>query len=318
MTADPAARSLLAQMVRDELALPLPAAITAMAAWIAGHGRGSASAVLFYGSNLRSGALDGILDFYVLVDSLRGWYGRALPAAANHVLPPSILYFEREHEGQTLRAKVAVLRTDQFLAAMAVDGLDTTMWARYSQPAALAWARDAAASDAATVAVTKAVVSAATWAARLGPEQGAAVDFWDALFRRTYGAELRVEKSARAQTLTAWAAPRYEAMLPLAWRASGLPFQRIEASGALRPELSARARRRAASGWRRRHLLGKPLNFVRLMKSAYTFVGGVDYVLWKIERHSGVKVVLTPWQRRHPILASPFVLWDLRRRGAVR
>ena len=67
-----------------------------------------------------------------------------------------------------------------------------------------------------------------------------------------------------------------------------------------------------------RHALGKPLNFVRLMKSAYTFDGGVDYVLWKIERHSGVRMVLTPWQRRHPILASPWVFWQLKKRGAIR
>ena len=71
-------------------------------------------------------------------------------------------------------------------------------------------------------------------------------------------------------------------------------------------------------GWSLRHALGKPLNFVRLMKSAYTFDGGVDYLIWKIERHSGVRMGVTPWQRRHPILASPYVLWQLKKRGAIR
>ena len=74
----------------------------------------------------------------------------------------------------------------------------------------------------------------------------------------------------------------------------------------------------AAVGWSLRHALGKPLNFVRLMKSAYTFDGGVDYLIWKIERHSGVRMEITPWQRRHPILASPYVLWQLKKRGAIR
>ena len=34
------------------------------------------------------GNLEGVLDYYVLVDSLRRWYGRWLPAAANHQIQP--------------------------------------------------------------------------------------------------------------------------------------------------------------------------------------------------------------------------------------
>lgn len=314
-----AARAALRDAVATELALPLPPAITDVAEMLAARGHGAATAVLFYGSNLRSGALDGVLDYYVLVDSLRGWYGpgRWLPAAANRILPPSILYLEPQWQGQTLRAKVAVLRADQFRRAMRRSGLDTTMWARYSQPAALAWHRDAASRDAAVAAVTDAVISAAGWAGRLGPAIGAANDYWQALFKRTYGAELRVEKASRTDSLMAYGGERYDRLLPLAWAADSLRFETLS-DGRLRPAVSAVARWLAASGWSLRHLLGKPLNFVRLMKSAYTFDGGVDYVLWKIERHSGVRMELTPWQRRHPILASPYVLWQLRKRGAIR
>jgi hypothetical protein len=55
-----------------------------------------------------------------------------------------------------------------------------------------------------------------------------------------------------------------------------------------------------------------------LAKSAYTFEGGIDYVLWKIERHSGVRVQLAPWQRRHPLLAAPGLIRKLRRDGVIR
>jgi hypothetical protein len=57
---------------------------------------------------------------------------------------------------------------------------------------------------------------------------------------------------------------------------------------------------------------------LRLAKGAFTFVGGVDYLLWKIERHSGVKTTVTAWQRRHPLLAAPGLAWRLYRRGAFR
>jgi hypothetical protein len=311
------ARASLRAAIAEELALPLPEAIGHVAEVLAARGHGAATAVLFYGSNLRSGNLEGVLDYYVLVDSLRRWYGRWLPAAANRVLPPSILYVETPWAGQTLRAKVAVLRVDQFRRAMRRRGLDTTMWARYSQPAALAWSRDAAGREAAVEAVADAVISAAGWAARLGPARGPAGEYWQSLFKRTYGAELRVERASRTDSLMAYGGPRYDRLLPLAWTADGLAFATLP-GGTLSPALGSGARRAARWGWALRHALGKPLNFVRLMKSAYTFDGGVDYVLWKIERHSGVKMELTPWQRRHPILASPWVFWQLKKRGAIR
>ena len=220
-------------------------------------------------------------------------------------------------DGRKLRAKVAVLRKDQFRRGMRRGGLDTTMWARYSQPAALAWCRDEAARADVVASVGEAVVSAASWAARLGPESGPAGDYWQALYKRTYSAELRVEKASRTDSLMAFAGDRYAALLPIAWAAAGIAHD-TKADGTVRPVISAADRRSAEAGWSLRHGLGKPLNFVRLVKSAYTFDGGVDYLLWKIERHSGVKMELTPWQRRHPILASPRVLLELRRRGAIR
>ena len=316
MTSNPA-RAALQTAIADELALPLPPAIHQVAAMLAERGHGSVVAVLFYGSNLRSGELDGVLDYYVLVDSLRSWYGKRLPAAANRLLPPNILYLEPEVDGRKLRAKVAVLRADQFRRGMRRGGLDTTMWARYSQPAALAWNRDNAGRDEVITSISEAVISAAGWAARLGPESGPAGDYWQALYKRTYSAELRVEKASRTDSLMAFGGDRYTSLLPLAWDAVGLAYTTAE-DGVLTPQLSASDRQSAAAGWALRHGLGKPLNFVRLVKSAYTFDGGVDYLLWKIERHSGVKMELTPWQRRHPILASPRVLWELRRRGAIR
>ena len=67
-----------------------------------------------------------------------------------------------------------------------------------------------------------------------------------------------------------------------------------------------------------RTVQGKILSILRLMKAAYTFQGGADYLIWKIERHSGVKVELTPAQRKHPIWAGITTFWRLYRQGAFR
>jgi hypothetical protein len=57
---------------------------------------------------------------------------------------------------------------------------------------------------------------------------------------------------------------------------------------------------------------------LRLVKAVFTFDGGADYVAWKIQRHSGVRVDISDWQRRHPLLASPVLAIRYWRRGAFR
>jgi len=70
--------------------------------------------------------------------------------------------------------------------------------------------------------------------------------------------------------------------------------------------------------WFLRRANGKFVSFSRLVKGAFTFDGGIDYLAWKISRHSGVEITPTPWQRRHPILAGLMLFIQLRRRGAFR
>jgi len=73
-----------------------------------------------------------------------------------------------------------------------------------------------------------------------------------------------------------------------------------------------------AAAWRRRRRTSKLLNFARLVKATFTFDGALDYVLWKVKRHSGVVLPVTDWQRRHPLLSAPVLAWKLYRLGAFR
>jgi hypothetical protein len=54
------------------------------------------------------------------------------------------------------------------------------------------------------------------------------------------------------------------------------------------------------------------------LKGALTFDGGADYVLWKIERHSGVRVDPQWRERRLPWLALGAEFLRLYRRQAFR
>ena len=307
----------LRALIGDELRRDMPPAAVALAERLAARAGGGAAAVLFYGSALRDSALDGVLDFYVLLDNCADWPGSRLAAVANRLLPPNVGYLEEQVDGRPLRAKYAVMTFAQFRRAMSVKRIDTTLWARFSQPCALLYVRSDADRREVCDAVGAAVVAAATWAAALGPQRGDAATYWRALYMRTYAAELRVERASRGADLLAHDAPRFERLLPLAWHVGGIAFVE-SADGQFEPALGTDERTAAERRWRRRQRLGRPLNLLRLLKAALTFDNATDYVAWKVERHSGYRIEPTAFQRRHPLLSAPGIYWRLRRLGVLR
>lgn len=301
-------------LLEAELGRPAPAGAQALAEELARRGGNGTAAVLYYGSALRGGTLEGILDFYVLLDDVHCWTASLPARLANRWLPPNVGYLEIDHRGERLRAKFAVMSCSQFARRLQDDARDTTIWARFCQPAVCLWARSAADRSAAVDMVAAAVVRAAVWAARLGPECAAATEFWRALFACTYAAELRVEQSARPQDIVGKDPERYAAMLPLAWRRAALEFS-SDQEGRLIPDLDAAARQAALKRWLKLARHGRRLNVMRLLKASFTFEGAMDYVAWKIERHRGIRIKVKPWQRRFPLLAAPLLYWKLRRLG---
>jgi hypothetical protein len=294
----------LAELVEADLARPVAPAIAEAARRIAADVGGRA--VLFYGSVLRTGDLDGVLDFYVLTHAppRGGPLGRWLW--------PDVSYHEVEAAGRTIRAKVATMALDRFAAAAEGRHLDTTIWARFVQPCALVWSADPAAARKVRAAVVAAIATAGRFAAALGPARGTARDYWKALFRATYATEFRVEKPGREDQILDFAGDRFDRLLPLAWTAAGIVFD--DHGGTLVPRLHLDERRHLRRAWAARRRAGKPLNLARLAKAAFTFDGAARYALWKIERHTGLALPLTPWRERHPILAAPGVLWRVWRR----
>ena len=307
----------LRALIGDELRRDMPPAAIALAERLAARAGGGAAAVLFYGSALRDEALDGVLDFYVLLDRCADWPGSRLAAVANRLLPPNVGYLEEQVDGRPLRAKYAVMTLVQFRRAMSVKRIDTTLWARFSQPCACLFARSEADRAEVRDAVGDAAIAAATWAAALGPLRGDAATYWRALYTRTYAAELRVERTSRGADLLAHDAPRFAQLLPLAWTAGGIAFLQ-PADGQFEPVMDADERSAAERRWRLRQRFGRPLNLLRLLKAALTFDNATDYVAWKVERHSGYRIEPTAFQRRHPLLSAPGIYWRLRRLGVLR
>ncbi len=292
---------LLEQRIAERLVVSVHPAVSAFAQKLAQEV--GAEAALFYGSNLRTGELEGVLDFYLLNagrQKERVW--------------PRVSYHEWEHDGRMLRAKVAQMALSTFERAACGDSRDTTIWARFVQPSGLVWvARDDAKWRIVT-ALAEVARTAARLAVALGPASGTPDDYWRGLFQATYRAEFRVERPGREDAILSVNREHFDGLLPLALEAEGIVFGRD--NGTIHPELPDIRRAEILRWWRKRQRLGKPLNLLRLVKASTTFDGAARYAAWKIERHTGVPVAVTPWREKHPVLAAPGVLFTVwRKRG---
>lgn len=294
----------LEQRIAAMLAREVPPAVSAQAR-VLGEAAG-ALAVLFYGSNLRTGSLDGVLDFYVLT-----------AGEPEKGLWPRVSYLEWDGSDTRLRAKIATMTLAKFAEAAAGDTLDTTIWARFVQPSALVWQRDSEAAASVTEAIAEAARTAARLAVALGPVNGHADDYWRALFRATYRAELRVEPPGREASILAAHREHFAGLLGAALGSAGIAYAQDGAN--ITPRLDETQQREILAWWRPRRRLGKLLNATRLARAAGTFEGAARYAAWKIERHTGVALDVTPWRERHPLLAAPGVLWRVwRQRRSAR
>jgi hypothetical protein len=306
--------------VRAELGQPVSAAVKAAAAEIRRRHGPSLVACLFYGSCLRDGQDDGrVVDFYAIAEDYRRFHDSWLSATLNALLPPNVYYLETRFEGRAVRAKYAVVSLGHLIRDTSAAAFQPLLWGRLAQPCALVYARDAEIEQQVAAALVRAVETMVEQTIALMPGEYTAGQLWTRAFQESYGTELRAERSNRPRDLYAAYAGRYDSLTAAALPASTISAARTSPGAPiLRHHARAADRRAARLRWRLRRLAGKSLHVLRLLKAAYTFKDGLDYILWKIEKHSGVRTEPTPWQRRHPLLAAPMLAWRLYRRGAFR
>ncbi len=319
MTGDPLDR--LVALVAPESRATVPAELGVVVAALRARFGPAVAAVLYYGSCLRLGTLDGVIDVYVLIDDVapaplrRRAMGGAILALACRLLPPNVYHLSVDGP-RTLAVKAAVMSLAGFARGLEVTAFVPALWARFAQPAVAVYARDEAIAASLDRLRARAVATAAWHGAHLAPARAEPLEPWRRVFRATYGCELRAEAVDRADAVVEAAALRYAELTRPALAAAGIAW--TEGTGALELAVGAGARRRARLAWALRRPAGKLLSLLRLAKAAFTFEGGADYLAWKIERHAGVRPALSPWQRRHPLLALPLLAWRLWRQGVVR
>lgn len=276
-------------------------------------------AILVYGSWLR-GKRDTMLDFYVLVEDYRTldsrWQGWMC-----HLLPPNVYHIHHKNdnpgsESPDLRAKYALLTLSRFHKAMQHD-FHSYFWARFAQPCEILFVRDEASRD----ILNDALKSAAnTFVRRVLPAMGVtfnSADLWTRGLALTYQCELRTESSNRGESIYEFNPGYYDAVTN-SFALESASSSKTGPETLYRNPGSGFSRKLSAVTWWVRRVQGKLLSALRLVKAAFTFNEPLEYLLWKIERHSGIYIEPTQRQLKHPLIFAWPLLWKLYRRGAFR
>jgi len=187
------------------------------------------------------------------------------------------------------------------------------IWARFSQPCLIMACSDENLRKRLLSDLANAVIHFADQAAPLMAGHMTPRDFWARALGESYRTELRAERPfERAREIVDRYGERYDGL-------GQALFGPVDEDGMINvPAASGVSRQATRLKWASRRWIGKPATALRVLKAAFTFDGGLDYVLHKLKSHTDVEIEVTAHQRRHPILWSPVLAWKLWRRGAFR
>jgi len=300
--------------------------LAALLAQLDARHHGAICCTLVYGSCLRSGDIyAGLLDLYLICDNYRAAYRRPLLAAANWLLPPNVFYAEQPSVdgtagGKTLRSKVTVISLRDFQRGCSPAWFESYLWGRFAQPTHILYARDQHCRAQVAAALTGAARTLLQNALPALPPEGKLDTLWEQALSLSYATELRTERSGRAQELAQSSRDFYYALTGHLAGQLGCAFELFQRDGEwhYRSNMVNWKRHTAALAWALRRAQGKLLSVARVVKALFTFEGGLDYIAWKLERHSGVAIHIPDKVRRAPLLYLWGFFWALYRRGIFK
>jgi len=307
--------ALVLSILEDEQSATPPPRAIAMANAIREKHGDTVQAFVFYGSGLReAGNIEKMLDYYVLTRSYKDVHGFGPKAFASFLLPPSVHFLEStDPDGQPMSSKYSIVSLPAFERRVTGHAREPMIWARFSQPCLIMACSDENLRKRLLSDLANAVIHFADQAAPLMAGHMTPRDFWARALGESYRTELRAERPfERAREIVDRYGERYDGL-------GQALFGPVDEDGMINvPAASGVSRQATRLKWASRRWIGKPATALRVLKAAFTFDGGLDYVLHKLKSHSDVEIEVTAHQRRHPILWSPVLAWKLWRRGAFR
>lgn len=308
----------LEQLISRQISAESPPAVEELGVALRRRYGAAVEAILYYGSCLRQGdALEGVIDLYVVVDGYRSALASFWRPLVYLFLPPTVKYMEVPVGDAVARTKYALISGRDFRRGTSRRWFHSYLWGRFSQPCQLVYAKDPASKEFIAECLSSAVRTLISRTVPVLPERFDAQQLWREGLSLSYRSELRPESGSRGVELADSSAAYFRDITIAAAASTGIDVDQA-GSLPLRHTSGPAARWWSRVCWRLRSLQGKFLSIARWLKALVTFDGGLDYAVWKLERHSGVRVTLSDRARRYPWIFLWGELWRLYRQGAFR
>lgn len=300
-----------------EISRQTPSHIQALADEICELYQQAVVGVLFYGSCLwQKDVIDGMPDFFVIVSNYdQIWSDRKWLRLAGRCLPPNVFYHQMELPDGIIRCKYAVLSIDQ-LEAGCQKWFHSFIFGRLAQPIALINPQNTAYEDRINQALYLATKRLLDEGLGLMNNTFTALELWRKTLICSYQAELRPEKENRIDLLIEQSSGYFQATAE-SYLAS-LPGQVRKLSAHQYSKIKPGQVLGLQAKWLLRSVWGKGLSLLRLAKAYFTFSNAIEYVAYKIERHSGEKIELSSRAYKWPWLFLPGLLLKLWYKKLIR
>jgi hypothetical protein len=289
-------------------------------------GEDQVRAVILFGSRMVQASPDrySAYDLVVVAERYRPFYDAlaraglsdrspAVQSLLNRTLAPNVIALAPEGWDGGPVAKIMVLEPADLERALAPDSPDHFLKGRLVQKVALLHARDAAAAEWVAGLLAGARADVLGWVGPFLDERFTAADAARRMLQVSYGGEVRPEAGDRVLHVFEVQRPYLEE----AWRRV---LDRAVADGVMQRDgdeyrYARRPDARAREAVRRYFLRSKARATARWLKHVLTFDNWLDYIARKVERRTGMRIEIGPWERRLPyLLLWPKVIRVLRAR----
>lgn len=275
--------------------------------------------VILYGSCIHPSMRKStsIYDFYLILNRYRALKGAFLPLL-NWILPPNVHYIEIQHGGKVLPAKYNTISLKDFERETSLSARDLFTLGRFGKFVKILYVKNGY-EERILDSLYNAAITNGWYSLMLCEDEFTLEEFIIRVLALSYQGEVRIERDTKVQELFEAYKDYYLYVYGRVLEEFRIHIKAISRTNGkfiVKASEEEKARRKAIL--ERFIKKSRRLSILRWPKSIYTFGNYVNYLIHKVERAKGIKIELTPLERRFPLIFGWRHFFKLRRKGMIK
>lgn len=257
-------------------------------------------------------------DFYLVIDSYYNVLPGIFHSLFNYLLPPNVYYIYLKGEDRVFEAKYNTITLKHLQRETSLSAGDIFTLGRFGKKLGILYIKPGYESQIIDSIYNAMLTNA--WLTLFKMRAEFTLDeFIESLLALSYSGEVRVERDTKIQELFHAAREYYIYIYSRLLDEFSVHTGIVRKQG-LKYFLRAESEEfRIWREWVERFIRkSRRRSIMRWPKSIYTFGNYVDYLIMKVERTKGIKIELTPLERRFPLIFGWRHFFKLLKKGMIR